>query len=275
MCYQTHLLIATKTEKFMTPIKIFLQQLQDDFEIKTPTEMYEKFKSSGLSTETDLKEFNEMYSCAKTPHKNFMEVVLSFADDDQKDTLLKDYCEQLFPKHYNQARDPGLRYAKQKSSLELNESQILEIGKSKIHYYIFLILLLKETKIKRTALIKQFGGADSINSCIDDLIRLQILIDHRGYIYSASSNIIMPKASTDKIKKIYLSLDEWDKSFGQSFNFEKLIEKNIIRKISSKHLPIIQKHLESITELTRSSVTDSNDTSSIIYLQFSLMKGKL
>lgn len=259
----------------MTPIKLFLQQLQEDFDIKTLNEMYEKFRLNGLGPETDLKEFNEMFSCAKMPHRNFMEVILSFADDDQKDILLKDYCEQMFPKHYNQARDPGLRFAKQKSSLELNESQIVEIGKSKIHYYIFLILLLKETKIKRNNLIKQFGGTESINSCIDDLIRTQVLIEHRGYIYSASSNIIMPKANTEKIKKIYNLLDDWDKNFGQSFNFEKLIEKNIIKKISSKHIPIIQKHLESIAELTRASAIEVNDTSSIIYLQFSFMKGKL
>lgn len=259
----------------MSHFEQFIGIIKEDIGIFDQEKFFQHLISQGLSCSFD--EFNKMINQTEKPSPNFIDTLLAMSDNDKKETLIKIYGELMFPKNYQvSAAAQGVKFIRQKISAELTEFQINEIAKSKIHYYLFLILVLKADKLKATILKKQFGNLDTIDVVIDDLVNAQVLIKHNGYLYSVSPNVKFPPANTDKIKKFYQQFDDWDKSFPTTFNFEKLIEKTIIRRISARHVPVIQKQLENALDTIRTSEMSllMRDEEPIIFLQMNLSKGK-
>lgn len=258
----------------MNQFEKFIAILKEDLGFREQDLLYQHLIRLGLTCTNS--EFQFMVSGKEKPSQNLIDTLLSILDTDKKDLLIKIYAETLFPKNYQVTNQDGVRFLKQKTNSELSEFQINEIAKSKFHYYLFLILVLKADKIKKAIIKKQFGNLETFDAVIDDLISSQVLIQNNGYIYSISPNVKFPQANSPKIKKIYEQFDEWDKSFSSAFSFEKVIEKTIIRRISERHLPLIQKQLENAFEIIRTSETSPvlRDQEPIVFLQLNFTKGK-
>lgn len=252
----------------------FINTLKDELGYKSLDLFHEYLKNEGL--DCNYQDFNCMATEETKPSQNLIDTLLAILDVDKKDQLIKLYCEIIFPRNYQKTTPENVRFLKQKVQFDLNEQQIGELAKSKIHYYLFLILVLKAEKIKSSLLKKQFGNLDTFDTVINDLVRSQILIEHNNYIYSASPNIKFPSASNDKVKKFYQQFDDWDKDFSNSFNYEKLLEKTIIRRVSERHLPLIQKQIENVFDTIRTSETSQilRDQEPIVFLQLNFSKGK-
>lgn len=258
----------------MSQFEKFISGLKEDIGIHDQERFYQHLNLAGLKCSFD--EFQNMVHEKDKPTQNLVDILLSISDTEMKEALVKIYCEILFPQNYQATAPQGVRFLKQKINAELTEYQVSEIAKSKIHYYLFLILVLKADKIKASLLKKQFGGNDAIDVVIEDLINCHVLISNNGYIYSVSPNVKFPAAGSDRIKKFYQQFDEWDKQFPTTFNFEKVLEKTIIRRISTRHLPIIQKQLENTLDIIRTSETSliHRDQEPIVFLQLNFSKGK-
>lgn len=258
----------------MNQFEKFIGILKEDLGFRDQDHFYQQLVRLGLTCTNS--EFQDMVLEKGKPSQNLIDTLLSILDTDKKDILIKIYAEFLFPKNYQMSNQNGVRFLKQKTNAELTEFQINEIGKSKFHYYLFLILVLKADKIKKTILKKQFGNLETFDVVIEDLISSQVLIHNNGYVYSISPNVKFPPAHSPQIKKVYEQFDEWDKNFSSAFSFEKVIEKTIIRRISERHVPLIQKQLENVLDIIRTSETSLilRDQEPIVFLQLNFTKGK-
>jgi hypothetical protein len=258
----------------MAQFENFVKTLKDDHAFQDLNAFFQHLSSLGLTCSNS--QFQDMVCEKEKPSQNLIDILLSISDTDAKDSLIKIYAELLFPQNYQATGPQGVRFLKQKVTVELTEFQVNEMAKSKIHYYLFLILVLKADKIKTTLLKKQFGNLETFDIVIKDLIESQVLIHHNKYIYSISPNVKFPAATSPKLKKIYEQFDEWDKNFSTAFSFEKLIEKTIIRRISERHLPLIQRQLENVLDTIRTSETSlmHRDQEPIVFLQLNFTKGK-
>lgn len=252
----------------------FIGILKDDLGIHDRERLYVFLSGSGLTCTNP--EYHDMVSGKTKPSLNLIDTLLSVSDADKKEILIKIYSELLFPKNYQMPGPQSVRFLKQKAVIELSEFQVNEMAKSKIHYYLFLILVLKADKIKKSVLKNQFGNSETFDVVIEDLISSGVLISNEAYVYSASPNIKFPPANSSSLKKTYEQFDEWDKTFSSAFNFEKVIEKTMIRRISERHLPLIQKQLEGVLEIIRTSETSPlyRDQEPIVFLQLNFTKGK-
>lgn len=259
----------------MSPFEKIIAAVKEDVGMNDQERFFQHLIASGLTC--SFNDFQNMAMEREKPSQNLIETLLSISDTDAKDAIVKAYCEILFPKNYQATSEQSVKFLKQKINCELTEYQVSELAKSKIHYYLFLILVLKADKIKANIIKKQFGNLDAFDVVIEDLVNSQVLIRHNGYIYSVSPNVKFPAAaSSDKLKKFYQQFDDWDKSFPTTFSFEKVLEKTIIRRISTRHLPIIQKQLENVLDTIRTSETSliQRDQEPIVFLQLNFSKGK-
>ena len=80
----------------MSHLRNFLGALKEDLGIKDSEVFYNHLNGLGLTS--SITEFQNMVSDKEKPSQNLIDVLLSISDNDQKDVLIKIYCEHIFPK---------------------------------------------------------------------------------------------------------------------------------------------------------------------------------
>jgi len=158
-----------------------------------------------------------------------------------------------------------------RKSLTLRQVDV--IGRSQLHYHLFVLLTLARTPIELSelkSLIKEAG----LQKAIDEMEQGQILIQQNQKIQAAFPDVTFPK--DDSLKELYKKMDEWDLSFGEKFNLTPVIKRMQIRRISWRYLNLIESHLNLVLEMIRSSdELDTKHNDHIIHLQLVLKQGKV
>ena len=258
----------------MSQLNEFISKIRAEYFSDSSQIFYNTLTNSNINM--TFVDFQSIEHGNTQPSKEVINCILKNIDQADKEKLIQYYCDTLFPEHSVNVSDQKIKFSKQKAKLELNEYQVKELAKTKIHYYLFLVLLLKSEKIKKHILKKQFGNNDSIEIAIQDLIQKGILIENNNYVYSMSPDVQFPANNSEEIKKLYIQFDEWDRGFSKAFQYDSLIEKTLIRKVNPKHIPIIQKQLEAILDTIRTSETPIplNENEPVVFLQLNFARSK-
>lgn len=157
---------------------------------------------------------------------------------------------------------------------ELSISQVNVIAKRKNNYYLFLLMTLARRPLKN----EEISLLKGIKNSLEDLLEAKILIKNKNNeILAASNEFRFPASSINSsLSKIYDQLDLWDKEFGVNFDFDKLINKMMIRRISPRYLNLIQKHIDMLTDLLRASdESDIQYNDQVLQLSIQLSHGKV
>ncbi|MDD0852852.1 hypothetical protein HBN50_07085 [Halobacteriovorax sp. GB3] len=155
---------------------------------------------------------------------------------------------------------------------ELSLGQIQLLGEKKENYFLFLLLTLSRDEVSLSDISLYKDLYRSISALIDGAI---VVVEDEA-IRPVSSEFRFPKSYNKNIDSIYKSFDLWDTEFSAQFEFDQLINKMMIRRISPRYLNVIEKQIDSLSDLVRlSDESDPCYNNDVIHLNIRLSKGKL
>ncbi|MFV8258773.1 hypothetical protein ACNQKP_13275 [Bdellovibrio bacteriovorus] len=210
---------------------------------------------------------------------NQLAALLPQADGDQ---LVAAYCRQLFPKQMDRIISPSTEVrpvskATGKNSLkgfqqELTERQVSKVGRTRDHYFLFLLLTLARAPLTR-AQIETYDFAD-LETALRDLQDVKLLVEEGDKLTATFPEFVFPKAGTESIKKIYTLLDVYDQERAAFFKLEKVKRGSFFKRISPRQGDILLGHLELLFQTIRSAdEVDVSYNSEVISFNVNLHKG--
>ena len=218
------------------------------------------------------------------PSPSVVSTIGNFLGIELSDRLTLAYCASLFPKksHLFKGTRSTAKIEKIKSNSpmlqkqkELTPFQIATIGKSKFHYYLFLLLTLAREPVNQDILGRLLSVTDA-NVVITDLSNAKIAYLDYDRISSFVKEFKFPKAASEEQQIIYKRFDEWDLTFYKDFDFNTLLKKILIRRVSSRFLTIILSQCNTLLDLVRASEeTDQSYNNEILQLTITMTSGTL
>ncbi len=217
------------------------------------------------------------------PASKTLQLLLPFFKKTDQDELIQSWCLEHFPKHthlFSQdekklLNDKESESTNLKSQKALSTQQIQLLANSKYNYFIFLLITLARFKIEISKLYDSFPKLE-VQKAIEQLSQHQIIHADENFISTQVVERLFPKPSTKDIRKLYDQFDLWDDELSQVFNFEKIITRKFVRRISYRHISLIQKHLELVFDLVRSSEEiDSQHNNHVLQLKLDLLCGQV
>ncbi|WP_374074583.1 hypothetical protein [Bdellovibrio bacteriovorus] len=197
--------------------------------------------------------------------------------------LVKAFCADQFKDFsYLFEVDQGASSVISEESIEIHQGQ-RELSRRQVHilasgsspYHVFLMCTLARRPLQVQEL-ETFFPKKVLSSALEVLIKEKIVVQSAQGIQAFSPDVIFPKDTSEELGKYYEKLDQWDIEFGEQFDLQDVLSKMLIRRISFRYLSLIQKQLEMLFDLVRSSdEIDTRHNSQIIQLQVSLKKGAL
>lgn len=160
----------------------------------------------------------------------------------------------------------------------LTEAQIAALARSELHYALFLILTLARKAIDETqlaVLLKPANG--SLPFALAELEEAKLIRrEEDGGIRTIASEMRFPKAETASIQKLYDQVDRWNLEFDKKMEFESLLQKMMIRRVSARYFGVILGHANVMLDLIRASEEiDADYNDDVLMLNFSLSRGRL
>jgi hypothetical protein len=198
-----------------------------------------------------------------------------FEDQSIRDTLVKAYCSEQFPKYrrlfasetafaHPIALSPPLTLKKQKT---LSMRQVACIAKSEAHYFGYLIVVLSRYPVevlKLKAVLKSVAGAP-VEQAIGDLVDAKVLYQVEEKLDSyAKETLFPPRSSQSDLDAIYQKMTAWDHHFADVVGLRTLNRKTYTRRISPRALPLIKSFAEAFVQLIESSDDSDEDRNSIV-----------
>ena len=210
------------------------------------------------------------------------------------DHLMLSYCEMIFPERatlFQRKKGAPKNVVKTipapvQTSTDLmlsaqkflTPAQVACIGKSKHYYYTFLLLTLARKPISMIELKATFpqGTALDLKTITSELKKMRLLQIENDEINSIANEMKFPTADSDTQKKLYEQIDAWNISFPKEMRFEQLVEKMMLRRVSSRYLSVIQAHCKVMLDLVRASdELDSEHNDDVLMLNVSIQSGFL
>ena len=129
---------------------------------------------------------------------------------------------------------------------------------------------VKKEEIKERFKIPHF------EKIVDDLRSAKIIQEEEDYLYSISKELHFPPTDGGALSKIYKQLDLWDPEFATQFQFEAVLHKFMLRRVSPRFLPMIEKQTRQVIDLIQMSEEVDNDyNSQVVQVQFTISKGEI
>jgi len=247
-----------------------------------------------LSERAEL-EFNYSYYAriekgAVLPSEKVVNTLCSHLEKHHAEALILGFCETLFPKFeylFTPASDALSSTAKANAVLApeksvkplrqqkaLSNKQVFTLAQTREHYFLFQVLTLSRGWIGISELAESFGGK-TIERVVEDLRAAKILVREGDRVFNSSKEMLFPDPD-EALKKIYTQLNAWDLEFTNWFDFEKLEERHLLRRISPRFLPLILEQAKNVLNLTRMS-EELDPKHNVDVLQFSIRitKGRI
>jgi hypothetical protein len=155
---------------------------------------------------------------------------------------------------------------------ELSIREISMLSERQENYFLFLLLTLSRGPVHLEDL-KNYHG---LEEAIGTLIEYEMAIEEGDYISSTSSEFRFPINQDEAINRAYSLFDQWDTEFSHQFDFERLINKMMIRRISPRYLNAIKKQIDTISDFVRlSDEADQKHNNDVLHLQIQLSRGEI
>jgi len=240
---------------------------------------YASLKKRGL--ECNYPYFMRILQGALRPSSDLVLQLAKILSSNLGEEVVKAYCQDQFPDYDHLFPVDAVKLQKTKPKAELvidrktlTLRQVHLIGKSVVHYHVFVLLTLAREPIAVADLKQILKDPKGVDQVLAELEEGLILVREGLTIIAAFPDVAFPKDAS--LSKLYAQLDEWDVSFGEQFQLDTVIKRMQIRRISWRYLNLIESHLNLVLEMIRSSdelETKHNDH--IIHLQLTLKQGKV
>ncbi len=251
-----------------------------------------------LSERAEL-EFNYSYYAriekgAVLPSEKVVSTLCSHLEKHDAESLILAFCETLFPRYdylFQAGSDAAAALSKgpPKTSPQtsaddspkplrqqkaLSNKQVFALSQTREHYFLFLVLTLSRGWIAISELAQSFG-AKTIERVIEDLRLAKILVREGDRVFNSSKEMIFPPTD-EGLKKVYAQLDSWDLEFASWFDFEKLEERHLLRRVSPRFLPLILDQAKNVLNLTRAAEElDPKHNQDVLQFSIRIAKGRI
>jgi transcriptional regulator with XRE-family HTH domain len=234
-----------------------------------------------------------------TPSAQVISRITSCFDDSVSNDLTLAYCQDLFPKKQFLFQGSALPSPQAKPSPTprpkaepshkqqhvLSNRQIATIVKTRDHYYFYLIMVLARRPLTIPELTQMFGKGADLLRVIADFEAAKLASTEaspnpsssaqHAQVRSISTEMRIPKPTTPDLEEAYRKMNDWDATFSERFEMEKLIDKMMIRRTSLRHLQVLMSFVDSLVDLVRvSDETQAALNNDVILFKVSIYKGR-
>ena len=157
----------------------------------------------------------------------------------------------------------------------LTPAQVAGVGQSKFHYYAFLMLTMARTQISQQDVAEALGEKE-IAPILKSLERLRLIRIDGEKVETISQEMRFPDPTSPKEKKLRELLESWNLTFPVDMNFEPLLTKMLVRRVSSRYLSVILSHCNVLLDLIRAADEANPEfNEDVLMFKVSLQQGKL
>ena len=284
-----------------SPLQNALPELRKSLSFKSARAFYHDYLNQRTRLDINYSYYMKIEGGKIIPSPQIISTICSALEDDAAEALMLAYCETIFPqragvfkKMGRKPREKVLKPSKpQKSEANsseqspdqspamlasqkyLTQAQVACIGKSRSHYYAFLILTLAREPVTVTQLFEHLKG-ERLDPILKDLEKSKLVLINGDDIRSISNEMRFPNAETPSEKKLSEQIDLWNMNFHQVMGFDIFLQKMLLRRVSARYLSVIQAHCNVLLDLVRSSdEMDQDHNDEVLMLNVSLQRGQL
>jgi hypothetical protein len=217
------------------------------------------------------------------PTAKVVNQIVSSLNPDIQNKLILSYCQDQFKKHsylFGVAEIEPIKPEDSKPDLAggqklLTMRQINGLSQSKECYLIFVLFTMTRKPLGIVEIEKYFKK-NTTSIAIQKLVELNLIYEIDKSYLPYSTEILFPKAETEQLKKYYQQFDSWDIESSDFFQFDTLIRKMLLRRVSGRYLGLLTNQIQLAFDLIKSA-DDLNPihNNTVIQLQLRLKKGVL
>lgn len=218
-------------------------------------------------------------------HKIVNELATLFEKEEAENLVLA-YSKVLFPqfeylfssddyKEAHETRQTKSTASRTAHHQELTERQFINLVNNKESYYIFLLTTLAREPIPLDT-IEFFFSKKAIGKALELLEEMNLVSRSEGSLMPATTDIRVPPAENDPMKRAFSKMADLDEDFGEMFELESLLNKMMIHRVSPRYMDIIRSQLDVLFALIRSShEVDSRYNDKVMQFKVSINYGKI
>lgn len=225
------------------------------------------------------------------PSAKIVEQISLFLSEELARELLLSYCRTLFPRypHFFPSHESVSPKTKERETVkspaslsevpgrELTRRQIAVLGRSKVHYHIFLLATIARRPLQFSEIRDLFPNLKPLQEIIQDLVSANIIRSTKEGVNTYANEHAFPtEKEFPELKPTYRQFDEWDEVFAEDMNFQSHLNKMLIRRISPRYLGVIEDSLDMVIKFIRAAdEMDTKYNDSLVQVRLSLKSGKL
>ncbi|EQC51002.1 hypothetical protein [Bacteriovorax sp. DB6_IX] len=256
-----------------------LARLRSESGFKSAKSFYEYLHERGL--ECNYQYYMKVEKSQAFPSSVIVNQMAKAMSAENGQNLIMAYCRNQFqsfeflfkdqkPIEDNSISSKATSVAQGQRELSLRQIEVL--AQKEENYFLFLLLTLSRGPVSIQE-IRQYHG---LQGSIDELVQANILLLQNDHIQSTSSEFRFPLSQDEKVIKAYQKFDHWDNEFSSQFDFERLVNKMMIRRISPRYLSAIKKQIDTIADFVRlSDEADQKHNNDVLHLQIQLSRGEI
>lgn len=274
----------------------FLVKLRQSKNMSTAKEFYSFLSERGLSC--NYSHYMKIEQGKILPSTQIISEIENALDEVDGNNLILVYCKEIFPKkhflfHSTSSQEIQDSPAAEKKSIsgedkikdqihlttgqkELTPRQVASLAKSQSHYDLFVLLTLARGPISIAEIEKSMKSTD-LHKILKEFYESKLARQDGDKICMVHTDLVFPHPqSSPQFPAIYETLDQWDREITARFGFVTENKRMFLRRISPRSLGLIQKHLEVLYDLIKSSdEVDKKYNETVIQFSVQLKSGKM
>ena len=192
--------------------------------------------------------------------------------------IIRRYCRDLFPGYENlfEVSEVELTKIPEKTPLlipqdELTPRQVALIAESEVHYFTYLVLTMAKRSLSVEELKNGIKGFSE--PVMNDFIKVKLAVRENELLRAISIERKFPKPDSDSLKAAYRRMDTWDLRIAEFFKSEKIVNRSLIRRISPRYVPIVQKFADLfIDQFFASDETDQTKNTEAVSFSLNIQR---
>jgi hypothetical protein len=277
-------------EPSQSPLQAALAELRKNLHFKSARAFFHDYLHQRTRLDFNYSYYMKIEGGKIIPSPQIITALCSALEDGASEALMLAYCETIFPQRASVFQKMRKRAKPEKTAVSktpqesailkvhqkyLTPAQVACIGKSRSHYYAFLILTLAREAITLAQLTDYFKG-ERLDPILKDLEKSKLVLIKGDDIRSISNEMRFPDAETPAEKKLYEQIDVWNSNFQQVMGFDIFLQKMLLRRVSTRYLSLIHSHLNVLFDLVRTADEIEQDHNhEVLMLNVSLQRGQL
>ncbi len=251
---------------------------------------YQDYLCRKSSLEFNYSYYMKIEGSRVLPSAHMVSAIAETLDPDHQQTLIISFCQTLFPTHsaiFNSSKPSGrrrraaeLRVPNQQDVTLikprwLTPAQVAAVAKSKVHYFVFLILTLARSPISTLELANILNSAD-LKRPLDDLSALKLASLSGDRVTCIAKELKFPKADSPAIQGYYEAIDIWNLEFAKEMKFNQSIDKMFVRRVSSRYVPLLAMHAQLMFDSLKAfDEVDQSYNDDVVMVNCSISLGQL